>query len=254
MDGMLPVARIRDLRDLIDETREALLCGADPARQVADGFSRLVDADAGGLVFGPRVTRVGTNLLRLVTFGFSESEVSEAERLYLEQRGNGIDLAAATLTRSLERGVATVARRRDLVEDAAWYCSDFVNDYRRPWRLDDSIYGGFIGDDGRLVGFACFRAWGGRRFTDDERVLAHLYWDECVAAIAERHTPPLSRRRRETLRLLLAGHSARAIASKLNLAVATTNGDIKAIYRAMGVRSRGELIAGKLPGRRARSA
>jgi DNA-binding NarL/FixJ family response regulator len=54
---------------------------------------------------------------------------------------------------------------------------------------------------------------------------------------------PLSRRQRETLQLLLEGHSAKTIASKLDLSVHTVNEYIQAVYRAKRVQSRGELLA-----------
>jgi DNA-binding CsgD family transcriptional regulator len=183
-----------------------------------------------------------------VPFGFSAPESRQAERLYVAQHGNALDPAAATITLALAPRVVTVRRRRDLVHDEVWYRSDFVNVYRRPWRLDDSIYGAFGASDGRLVGFACFRAWGARPFTHQDIALARLFWEECAAQIAEHGESPLSRRQRETLRLLLKGDSAKAIASKLALSVHTVNEYIKTVYRVKRVHSRAELMARELTG------
>ena len=97
---------------------------------------------------------------------------------------------------------------------------------------------------------ACFRAWGARPFGRQDIALARLFWEECVAQIVERDESPLSRRQCDTLRLLLEGDSAKAIASKLALSVHTVNEYIKTVYRAKGVRSRAELMARELTGPR----
>ena len=78
--------------------------------------------------------------------------------------------------------------------------------------------------------------------------MAHLFWEECVAQIGERDEAPLSRRQRETLRLLLKGDSAKAIASKLDLSVHTVNEYIKGVYRVKRVHSRAELMAREFTG------
>ncbi|RYD72751.1 MAG: LuxR family transcriptional regulator, partial [Verrucomicrobiaceae bacterium] len=62
--------------------------------------------------------------------------------------------------------------------------------------------------------------------------------------------PPLPPRQRQTLNLLIHGHSRNEIAHRLRISVHTVGDYIKAIYSHFGVQSRAELMSrfpGELP-------
>jgi DNA-binding CsgD family transcriptional regulator len=55
--------------------------------------------------------------------------------------------------------------------------------------------------------------------------------------------PPLSRRERETLELLLAGNAEKQIATRLSISRHTVHVYVKSLYKRFGVNSRPELLA-----------
>lgn len=90
----------------------------------------------------------------------------------------------------------------------------------------------------------------GDAFTDLDRNLLALFLLEVAPALLDR--PPtavararrrLSRREREVLAALLRGASEKEVAADLGLTVHTVHQYVKAVYRAFGVGSRGQLLA-----------
>jgi DNA-binding CsgD family transcriptional regulator len=55
--------------------------------------------------------------------------------------------------------------------------------------------------------------------------------------------PPLSRRQRQTLELLLAGNAEKQIAARLNISRHTVHVYVKSLYKRFDVNSRPELLA-----------
>jgi DNA-binding CsgD family transcriptional regulator len=55
--------------------------------------------------------------------------------------------------------------------------------------------------------------------------------------------PPLSRRQRQTLELLLAGNAEKQIAARLSISRHTVHVYVKSLYKRFGVNSRPELLA-----------
>ncbi len=55
--------------------------------------------------------------------------------------------------------------------------------------------------------------------------------------------PPLSRRQRETLELLLAGNAEKQIAARLKISRHTVHVYVKSLYKRFDVNSRPELLA-----------
>lgn len=234
---LLPSYRVRALLRLSGEIFEILKSGGNPAAHAAEGLAKLVSADSVGLVAGNGVP--GGNMTRMIHSGVPSDTVREIEVLYMSHHGSGIDPAG----RAIARAGTRVALRRELVDDRAWYRSDFVHDYRRRWRLDDSIYGVCPSING-VAGVGCFRAWGGRPFGDVERELVDIFLRECGnVVLSGSDRPRLSRREQEVLEHLLSGDSAKDIARALRISVNTVNQYIREIYRAKQVTTRGELLA-----------
>src|SRR5262249_50856818 len=138
--------------------------------------------------------------------------------------------------------------------DRPWYGSAFVAEFRRPARLDDSIY------SARMIGDACAdgvflcRAWGDPAFSEEDREILRLFHLEIArqfplrseAPKASLPPPPDGRwspRESETLALLLTGASEKRIAADLGLSPHTVHDYVKVIYRRLGVASRAEMMA-----------
>lgn len=102
--------------------------------------------------------------------------------------------------------------------------------------------------EARLVACLSLRR-AGRPFTRRDRDLVHALHRE--SRWVYRHDVPLaapmvlslSPRPRETLQLLLAGHSEKQIAARLKLSTNTVHHYVKSVYRHFGVSSRSELLA-----------
>jgi DNA-binding CsgD family transcriptional regulator len=92
-----------------------------------------------------------------------------------------------------------------------------------------------------FVGLGCFRAWGAPEFDEVDLAVTRLFWEECAASLVAVRAP-LSRRQRETLRMLLAGQAPKEIARTLDLSTHTVHDYVRAVYRAFGVHSRAELM------------
>jgi DNA-binding CsgD family transcriptional regulator len=249
MNPSIRTDRVRALLRLLGELRERVRAGEEVFPNFGDCLSRLLGADVVIAVRGSQDARVGITLLDLKTIGLSQNDAAHARRVYLDERGFLVNVAAAKVLDRRERGDFVVKLRRELVGDDVWYRSEFVVVHRRAWGLDDAIYGSHITASGRLIGFGSARAWGARPFTEEDCALAAIFWERWAAELAAPEAA-LSRRQREILRLLLEGQSTKAIASKLDLSIHTVNEYIRAVYQAKSVRSRGELLALELQGQR----
>jgi DNA-binding CsgD family transcriptional regulator len=143
-------------------------------------------------------------------------------------------------------------RREQLVDDRVFYRSPYFEQRHQAMGVDHSIYSVMSFDGSRLMtGMAMYRSIGDRRrFTDRERSLMRMFHSQ--AQWLYECEPPgdgspvmvvLSPRQKQTLRLLLGGDAEKQIATKLSLSRHTVHEHVKAIYRSIGVSSRGELLA-----------
>jgi len=238
---LVPAWRVRELTISIGETVEIARTGADPTAHAADCLRKLVRADVGGLVLGDGI--LDHNLQRITHSGAPAWMAREIDALFLAGGGPGLDPAAAAILKSGR----PAALRRELVSDRAWYHCDFVNQHRRRWDLDDSLYGVLRHPRG-VAGFGCFRVWNARPLDPVDRELVALFVDQCQRVLFAHDEVRLSRRQREVLTRLLDGECAKEIAASLRISVNTTNQYIRGVYRAEQVRSRAELLARLLKG------
>jgi DNA-binding CsgD family transcriptional regulator len=152
---------------------------------------------------------------------------------------------------SLPAGVKSLTRsRRQLADDRAWYASAAFCDYLRPSGVDDGLMSLVLMADGQAHGIALFRPPGERRFAARDRRLLHLFHTELAPHLLFDLAPPgcdpvsrLPPRLREVLACLVEGDSERQAAVRLGLSPSTAHQYVKAIYRGLGVNTRGELMA-----------
>jgi DNA-binding CsgD family transcriptional regulator len=237
----LPAARIRELLRLVGEVCELSGAGLDPTPHAADGFCRLIGADAAGAVRGPTLLSID----RMQLSGCSPDLASAFRQFYMDHDRSDEDPAVRALVRGIVPGEARAARRCELVSDRSWYRSPYLNHWRRACGLDDSIYGSLYFANGSYHGFAGFRTFGSRPFTEVDRALAHLMLESCAEQlfVDAASRMPMTPRQSQVLEALLTGLSPKEIAVKLSLSVNTVRQYVQEIYRAEGVTSRAELMA-----------
>jgi DNA-binding CsgD family transcriptional regulator len=159
------------------------------------------------------------------------------------------------------RGAVVTLRRADVIEESLWQRSEHYNELRRPHGLGEALYGTLAAPDGRRLKVTFQRGSNDRPFSDrDARLvqvfnenLGRLYGSASRAAPRVAAAPPskasegtvasLAPRLRPVLRRLLAGDSEKQAARQLGLSPHTVHQYTKALYRAFGVNSRGELLA-----------
>jgi DNA-binding CsgD family transcriptional regulator len=239
----LPTHRVHVLANILGEFSEIARSGGDATGHVANSILRLIGADAGGLVLAPSAqSQPGDNMIDASLAGFSLSEMSDIQTFYSEH--TLLDMAATAMVKVDSMGTGCCRLRRELVSDRDWYDSEFVSQYRRQWRIDDSIYGGLKARGGNFAGIACFRAWGSKPFTEEDRDLLQAIALGCNGRVFERTAVVhLSRRQKQILDCLLMGASAKQIAARLGLSIHTTNEYIQVVYRAYDVNTKAALLA-----------
>ena len=148
-------------------------------------------------------------------------------------------------------GTAIVRRSEDVLARRDYQEHPIHYDVFGRCHLDHTLYANVLFADPHVrtamgAGLGLKRAKGDRPFSDEDRNLVELFiamsdwlWmPDPLAAEAS-----LSRRERETLQYLVDGASLKEVAAHLGISRHTVDGYVKAIHKAFGVRSRGELLA-----------
>jgi len=186
---------------------------------------------------------------------------SDRARLYAFYGSAGLGanpFAASVMARGAQQpGGELAVRREDIVDDRAWYRSEFYAEVSRPVRLDHSIYSMRPGlRPGVVHGLGLSRPAGDAPFDEDERALVQLFHRELLPLV-RRLTPTQLDERRATLtpreedvmERLLDGKTDKEIAADLRLSRYTVSQHVRAILRKLDVAGRGELLAMHLPRR-----
>jgi DNA-binding CsgD family transcriptional regulator len=133
--------------------------------------------------------------------------------------------------------------RDELVGDDHWYRSTLANEYFRTHDCDHFIFSTVPVLPRTHASVSLLRAWGDRPFGAREKLLVELVNEELAREWHGAREPRLSPRQRQILELLRAGASEKEVAAALELSTHTVHDHVKALHRAYGVRSRGELMA-----------
>jgi DNA-binding CsgD family transcriptional regulator len=143
-------------------------------------------------------------------------------------------------------GTAFTVLRADVVDDRRWFRSLMANErYRRHGCGDFTMSMAPVEHLGVICGLEIYRAWGEPTFTPRERLIVDLLHGELSRDWHRtfRQGPRLTGRQRQVLTGLAAGASEKELAHQLNVSPHTLHDHVKAVHRAYGVRSRGELLA-----------
>jgi DNA-binding CsgD family transcriptional regulator len=248
---VLRSSQVRQLWSLMNEAREVPGGRSAQKSHVANGLCRILNAHVCALVVDADFARQRRGqVVDVIDFGWASDTDRNRVWSLLAEQGTRFDPALAACMQRLDAPVAGHSwawRRDDLVADRDWYGSLIVSEAWKSARVDDSIYAGRQTQTRHTVyGMGVKRAWGERRFTDEDRNLVQLFidhaewlWaDDPLTAMAR-----LSQRERHVLRCLLEGDSVKQIASRLHISRHTAHQYVKAVYRGLKVHSRGELLA-----------
>jgi DNA-binding CsgD family transcriptional regulator len=146
-------------------------------------------------------------------------------------------------------GTRYTRSRPELVGDERWYRSSIANQQFRAHDCDHFIVSTVPVSPDTCASLALFRAWGDRPFDAREQLLVDLLHEELGRDWLAAQRPPVSPRQREVLELLHRGASEKEVAATLEISLHTVHDHVKALHRAYGVRSRGELLARATDGR-----
>ena len=143
----------------------------------------------------------------------------------------------------------TITMVRDPRWDREWYRSTHYDVVRRPFDMDHSLYCRLTLPDGCDMAVGIQRCPGDPLFTERERAIVHLlhtHAPHVYAGPVRAGKPKLDRlapRLQPVLRYLMQGNCDKEIAAKLKLSRHTIHRYTQAIFAALGVHSRGELLA-----------
>jgi DNA-binding CsgD family transcriptional regulator len=148
------------------------------------------------------------------------------------------------------QGWVTVAGNQ-IADEVAYHTSPFYQNFKREIDCDEYVISIRVVDlPQRPEAILIDRPHGAARFGPHEVSLLKLLHDEIAPLVGIRLTTEehlsrdgLSKRLRETLSLLLDGHSEKQVASELKLATRTVHDYVTMLYEHFQVSSRAELLA-----------
>jgi DNA-binding CsgD family transcriptional regulator len=257
MDAGLDADDIRALFQLTGELREL---GGDPAawrEHLAASLERVCGAQVvvvselavNPAVRGPKATPEEANCATAVTpLQIRDRGLEPAKRQSffddLYWSSHRID---DTLLPIIDLyGTAFTVRRSDIVDDRRWLRSLMANErYRRHGCGDFTMSMAPVEHLGVICGLEIYRAWGEPGFTPRDRLIVDLLHGELARdwRRAVEQVPRLTPRQRQVLSGLAGGESEKEVAARLGISAHTLHDHVKAVHRAYGVRSRGELLA-----------
>jgi DNA-binding CsgD family transcriptional regulator len=143
------------------------------------------------------------------------------------------------------------ASRDELTDEATYHASPTYLQLRRPLDLDDFVVSiRFVDVPKRVEAINIDRPHGAEPFGQREVALMKLLHDEIAPLIGVRLATEehlcrdgLSRRLRETLKLLLDGRSEKEVAAGMHIGSRTVHEYVTALYQHFQVSSRAELLA-----------
>lgn len=195
----------------------------------------------------PLSTRNRTS--RHAQLGFTNSSTPAVNRYLRDLTPRDPALIALLEKQARTRRHSVCMSRQRLVGDRRWENSEFYKRICRSANVDHPFYS--LLTDATHERASLLTLFGSTQSPPLPRHTTTLHmlhaYARCALGLA---TPPgadavsqLSPRQRETLDILLCGHSEKQIAAKLSRSVHTVHTHVKAIYRAFDVSTRAELLS-----------
>lgn len=250
-EGWMPEADARAVVRLLSDAIE--FAGDLPGRKrvLLRGLASLVGADAWYAAMLRVMDSGGEAVpLELLHEGFTPAQLAAYTEGRDDRQRPPAELAALRVKYDQSNGRPFTCTRQDLVDDVAWYASEHYRHYAPMVGVDQFMFANDpVADEQLCVVWGFFRHLGGSAFGERERRLAHLVLSESRWLRRDRLSgevgdgvASLSPRYRTVLRLLLEGMTEKEIARHLHRSPHTVHEYVKAIYRALRVTSRSELI------------
>jgi DNA-binding CsgD family transcriptional regulator len=239
------ITEVQAMLRLVSETAELWYDPLLQRRYTIESLCRLLPAKVGVcFTYGDILMGGETACGAFIQSGLDEVQETRVKQ-YLET-GNPPDPALPKLAEIA--AAVVVARRSELLDDAAWYSSEHYKSVRKPLGLDDTIYAR-ISVPGKVIALSVFRAEGDVPFTERQSQLIDL----CLSQMSwpfqpdDKQTDPrlaaLQPRLRKVMQHLLDGDGEKQVAAKLNLSKHTVHEYVKMLYQQLGVSSRSELLS-----------
>jgi DNA-binding CsgD family transcriptional regulator len=236
------MTELRRVLRLAGELRELAPGSLAHKQHALTGLCQLVGAQL-GLWLGLEERRDGSlQLCETVDVGWSSARERAMFTAYLDAQPASVDPSHAPLAIGMREHTQITVRRADVIDQRSWYRSSHVQDYRRAGGVDDFIYAGRRLGAHHMRGLSLHRPWGDRPFRPHDVALVDAFTREALW-IHEPQKPALSPRLQQVLACLSRGLSEKLVADELSLSTHTVHQYVKDLYRRLGVRSRGELLA-----------
>jgi DNA-binding CsgD family transcriptional regulator len=251
----LSACDLRSLYLLIGECKEL---GADPVAlriHLLRGLLRILDAAHGSCFEMERVIDPGPiyGSMRLAFFVDTGLTDADVRRAYRDLTLAGVEFTCKGLSIPVgprDAGPVGTYIRRQMMDDRAWYGSDFVQEQMRRTGLDDFVGSRLLTSAESAFSLGAQRAVGERPFCRRECLLLRL----CVADVlpllgtqlASKDAPSVSAlapRLRQVLLGLFDGDSEKQIAARLKISRHTIHEYLRRLHQAFDVSSRGQLLA-----------
>ena len=186
--------------------------------------------------------------VRILIYGKPASVVIGLMRDYWEQVDVRDD-PALPAWRRIRAPIATRARVQ-LAPAATWNASPIVNEYFRRTGCNDMMLSRGPSSNGRWLRLNLWRAKGDPAFAERDVHFVNLLTHEISGLLIEGRLAPLhagvsalSPRQQQVLTLVCRGLNEADTARALGISVHTVHNHIQSLYRALGVNSRGQLLA-----------
>jgi DNA-binding CsgD family transcriptional regulator len=254
--------RLRDVRAAFRLVGEVTELGADPHdwwTHLLEGLCELTGAAnaIGGELEGLFLVDEKISVVRNFFARYREDDLKQFQQFIAHEEWKTRDEAGEGYYPLFSAGAPLLVRSHEqLIQRHRYLQGEFFNDYFRPLKCDDRMFCfcrspiDYNGDARLWFGTTLHRAGGDQSFSSRERKLVRLVHSELrrhfgtkLAMCQGFAARPLSPRLRQTLELLLAGHSEKQIAHKCGLAKSTVNEYVAALHRRYGVNSRAELMS-----------
>jgi DNA-binding CsgD family transcriptional regulator len=250
------LSELRQVLRLASELRDLPHGSREQKQHVLQGLCALVGAQLGIWLDLAEAGGGQLKLLDTVEHGWACERERASFVAYLDAQPCSVDPSHPPLSERMRRDQCVTVARRDVLGDREWYRAPHVQEYRRAGGVDDFIYAGRLvhsGIDAR--GLSLHRPWGDRPFRPRDVALVDAFTREALwlhepTTELERWAQRLSPRLGDVLRGLARGLSEKQLADELQLSQHTVHDYVKALYRRIGVSSRGELLARLVSGRR----
>lgn len=244
---------VRDVCDLWDDPtawRTHLLNGAC---QLIDGHVGIILEDDHSAARGYFGNLCVTSMVGLppAMRDLVQPAISQLDQRKYDDVSENVMAGVSNMWSQMQRqGWVTVAGNQ-IADTAEYHASPFYREFRQQIDCDDFVVSIRVVDlPARPEAILIDRPHGAAAFGPREVTLVKLLHDEIAPLVGvrlatEEHLSRngLSRRLRETLSLLLKGHSEKQVASELKLATRTVHDYVAMLYQHFRVSSRAELLA-----------